>query len=378
MKDRVAAVLLAAVPAVLLYLFLRAESERAVATVMLAAGIGVIAGTRTRAARWVERGQATSERLKLGLAVGAVAAVALAFYEDDFALFLLARALIVFIACLGLTVQFGYAGVVNFAGASFFGVGAYTAAVLARATPVPPLISLLVGGAVAALVGSLLILPLLRTRGHYAALITIAFVLLFRTFLEVNDSLGGPQGLKLPGFSILGWDFNDPVEVGPVEGSSFLNYVGLGLTLAWLSFVLVRRLERSWIGLSLDAVRLDETAASCFGLNVARWKIAGFTIGNFITGVAGAYSAHMIGFIAPNNFTFGESLVFVSILLLGGLGNAWGVALATAIVLLLPEKLQIIQEYRYLLYAALVILILLFRPAGLLPRPLRRWFAEPA
>jgi ABC-type branched-subunit amino acid transport system permease subunit len=86
----------------------------------------------------------------------------------------------------------------------------------------------------------------------------------------------------------------------------------------------------------------------------------------------------MVGFIAPNNYAFGESLVFVSILLLGGLGNPWGVALATAIVVMLPEKLQIIQEYRYLLYASLVILILLFRPAGLLPRPLRRWLGQPA
>ncbi|HYX91803.1 MAG TPA: branched-chain amino acid ABC transporter permease, partial [Myxococcaceae bacterium] len=230
------AILLAAAPAALLYLFLHAESELAVGTVVLAAGAGVIAATRTRAARLVETGRAASDRLKHGLAIAGVAAVALAFYQDDFALFLLARALIVFIACLGLTVQFGYAGVVNFAGASFFGVGAYTAAVLARATPVPPVFALVLGGVAAALIGSLLILPLLRTRGHYAALITIAFVLLFRTFLEVNDALGGPQGLKLPGFRLFGWDFNHPIEVGPVEGASFLNYVGLALVLAVLSF----------------------------------------------------------------------------------------------------------------------------------------------
>jgi ABC-type branched-subunit amino acid transport system permease subunit len=378
MRDRVVAVLLAAVPALVLYLFLRVESEGAVAVVLLGAAAAVIAATRGRASAVLGRAAASSEPMMDGVAVAAIAAVALAFHDDDFSLFLLARALIVFIACLGLTVQFGYAGVVNFAGASFFGVGAYTAAVLARLGGVPHLIALLLGGAAAALGGLLLVLPLLRTRGHYAALITIAFALLFRTFLEVNDALGGPQGLKLPGFHILGWEFNDPVTLGPFEGASFLNYFALALVLALLAFALVRRLERSWIGLSLDAVRLDETAASCFGLEVARWKIAGFTIGNFITGVAGAFSAHMIGFIAPNVYTFGESLVFVSILLLGGLGNPWGVALATAIVVMLPEKLQIIQEYRYLLYASLVILILLFRPAGLLPRPMRRWLGQPA
>ena len=80
----------------------------------------------------------------------------------------------------------------------------------------------------------------------------------------------------------------------------------------------------------------------------------------------------MVGFIAPNNYSFGESLVLVSILLLGGIGNAWGVALASAIVVVLPEKLQVLQEYRFLLYAAMVVLILIFRPVGLLPRGMRR------
>jgi ABC-type branched-subunit amino acid transport system permease subunit len=138
--------------------------------------------------------------------------------------------------------------------------------------------------------------------------------------------------------------------------------------------MVVRRLERSWIGLNLDAVRLDETAAACFGLNIARWKITAFTIGNFLTGIAGALYAMMLGFIAPTNFTFGDSLILVSIVLLGGIGNVWGLVVATTIVIILPEKLQAIQEFRFLLYAGMVILILLFRPEGLLPRPLRKYF----
>jgi ABC-type branched-subunit amino acid transport system permease subunit len=81
-----------------------------------------------------------------------------------------------------------------------------------------------------------------------------------------------------------------------------------------------------------------------------------------------------VGFVQPNNYTFADSLVFVSILLLGGIGNPWGAAVATVIVVILPEKLQVIQEYRFLLYAAMVIMVLLFRPEGLLPRPVRRYF----
>ena len=231
--------------------------------------------------------------------------------------------------------------------------------------------------ALAAVVGSLIVVPVLRTRGHYAALVTIAFALLFRTFLEVNDSLGGPQGLKLPELRIGPWRFNQAIELAGLEGSFYLNYLLLLLVLVALAFVLVQRLERSWIGVDLDAVRLDEVAAATFGLDIARWKITAFTLGNFLTGVAGAVSALMTGFIAPNNYTFGESLIFVSILLLGGIGNPWGVALAAAIVVWLPEKLQILQEYRFLLYASMVVLILLFRPAGLLPRRPRRLVEAP-
>jgi ABC-type branched-subunit amino acid transport system permease subunit len=101
--------------------------------------------------------------------------------------------------------------------------------------------------------------------------------------------------------------------------------------------------------------------------------VLAFTLGNFLAGTAGAAYGHVLGFIAPNNFTFGDSLILVSIILLGGIGNLWGVAVAAAFVVILPEKFQVIQEYRFALYAVLVILILLFRPQGLLPRQLREY-----
>lgn len=372
MRSAAGPVLLTASITIFAWLLLRAESQVEIGLLIaIAVAAGVLA-LRTRLLAPLARAMEAREGLSQGLAVGAVAVLALLLREDDFALLLLVRVLIVTVACLGLNVQFGYAGVVNFAGASFFGVGGYTAAVLSRVTGMPDLVILLVGGAAAALSGTVLLLPILRTRGHYAALITIAFALLFRTFLEVNDSLGGPQGLKLPEMVIGPFRFNEPVALGPLEGSFYLRYLVVALGLLVLAFGLVQRLERSWIGVTLDAVRLDETAAASFGLNIARWKIAAFTLGNFITGVAGALSAFMIGFIAPNNYTFAESLIFVSILLLGGIGNPWGVAVATAIVILLPEKLQIIQEYRFLMFATMVVLVLLFRPVGLVPRPLRR------
>jgi len=308
------------------------------------------------------------------LTILAAFAVAAFFHDNHFVLLLVVTVLLYTVATLGLNIQFGYAGVLNFAGASFFGIGAYTAAVLNAHTAVPHLLVLPIGGLIAALIGSLLLLPVLRTRGHYAAVVTIAFALLLKTFLEVNDVLGGPQGLQVKGMNILGWSLNDNIAIGNVDLSFYIGYFVVSMAMLVGAFVLVRRLERSWIGLNLDALRLDETAAGCFGLDVARWKIIAFTLGNFLIGVAGALFGMVGGFVAPNNYTFADSLILVSILLLGGIGNPWGLAVATVIVVVVPEKLQAIQEYRFLLYALLVIVVLLFRPEGLLPRPVRRYF----
>lgn len=351
------------------------ESQTGIAA-LLAAGAGaVLAAARFGVAARMGRAFGKRDNFLNLLVVLAIVVLTVFFYEDHFVLLMVATVIIYVIACLGLNLQFGYSGVLNFAGAAFFGVGCYTAAVLTKNTDVPHLVILVAGGFMAATVGSVLLLPVLRTRGHYSAVVTIAFGLLFKIFLEVNDTLGGPQGLRVDGMNVLGWEFNDNIEIGEnFEASFYVNYVVVGLILLVLAFALVRRIERSWIGLNLDAVRLDETAASCFGINIMRWKITAFMLGNFLIGLAGALYAMMLGFIAPTNFTFGDSLILVSIVLLGGIGNPWGLAVATTILIIVPEKLQAIQEYRFLLFAVMVILILLFRPEGLLPRPLRAYF----
>jgi ABC-type branched-subunit amino acid transport system permease subunit len=342
---------------------------------LLAAGIAVVL-----AAQWfgwlapVTRSFNEREDALGVTAVIAAFAIAGFFHDNHFVLLLVITVVLYTVATLGLNIQFGYAGILNFAGASFFGIGAYTSAVLNAHTAVPHLLVLLIGGLLAALIGSLLLLPVLRTRGHYAALVTIAFAILLKTFLEVNDVLGGPQGLQVKGMSLFGWPFNDNFEIAGIDMSFYLSYFVLAMIILVASFVLVRRLERSWIGLNLDALRLDETAAQCFGLDLSRWKITAFTLGNFLIGIAGALFGMVGGFVAPNNYTFADSLILVSILLLGGIGNPWGLIVATIIVVVVPEKLQTIQEYRFFLYSVLVIAVLLFRPEGLLPRPVRSYF----
>jgi ABC-type branched-subunit amino acid transport system permease subunit len=349
--------------------------EQSIIIALLAAGIvAAVAAHWTGMLDPVAGSFIDREQVLSGAVVAAVLAITVYFHADHFILLLVTTILLYVLATLGLNLQFGYAGVLNFAGASFFGVGGYTATVLSTHTGMPHFLVLLTGGVMAAFIGLLVLLPVLRTRGHYAAVVTIAFALLFRTFLEVNDVLGGPQGLAVPGFELFGWSFNRNIDLFGLQLSFYVNYLLMALLLVIGAFVLVRRLERSWIGLNLDAQRLDETAAICFGLEIVRWKTTAFVLGNFLIGLAGALFAMMIGFIAPTNFTFADSLIFVSIVLLGGLGNPWGLVVATAIVVIIPEKLQAIQEYRFLLYAALVMLMLLFRPDGLLPRPVRNYF----
>src|SRR5215510_14290379 len=375
-KARVSAwpgVIALAIGTAYLIALLTAEKQILIIALLLA-GIAVVV-----AAAWfgmfdsISASFADHEDALRACAIIAALALAAFFHDNHFLLLLVLTVLLYSVATLGLNGQFCYAGVLNFAGASFFGIGAYTSAVLNTQTALPQLLVLLIGGLLAALGGSILLLPVLRTRGHYAAVVTIAFALLFKTFLEVNDVLGGPQGMQVKGMTILGWSFNDNIKFVGLSLSFYMNYFVVSLLLLVGAFVIVRRLERSWIGLNLDALRLDETAANCFGLDVVRWKITAFLIGNFLIGIAGALFGMVGGFVAPNNYTFADSLILVSILLLGGIGNPLGLIVAT-IVVVVPEKLQTIQEYRFLLYALMVIAVLLFRPEGLLPRPVRRYF----
>lgn len=357
-----------------LIVLLAAEKQALIIFLLMAGIVAVVGAAWLGVFEKVTDAFVDHEDALAGCAIVAALTLAAFFHDNHFVLLLVITVLLYSVATLGLNIQFGYAGVLNFAGASFFGIGAYTSAILNAQTAFPHLLTLLIGGLLAALVGSLLLLPVLRTRGHYAAVVTIAFALLFKTFLEVNDVFGGPQGMQVKGMRIFGWSFNDNIEIGKISLSFYMNYFVVSLLLLIGAFVLVRRLERSWIGLNLDALRLDETAATCFGIDITRWKITAFLIGNFLIGIAGALFGMVGGFVAPNNYTFADSLILVSILLLGGIGNPWGVILATIIVVVVPEKLQTIQEYRFLLYALMVIAVLLFRPQGLLPRPVRHYF----
>src|SRR5690606_22122970 len=348
--QRQSAAILAATGLILtfyLWLFLHAESQLSVAILIAVCVVAFFGARRVGVAQAVEQASKQRPGLARLWALGGALILRAAFYESHFILLMICAVLLYTTACLGLTMQFGFSGVANFAGAAFFGIGSYATAVLSTHTGTPHILIIIASGLIAALIGSMLITPVLRTRGHYAALVTIAFGILFKTFIEVNDVLGGPQGLQVPGMSLFGYEFNNGFSVFGVEISFYVSYALLSLGICAGVFVIVKALEHSWVGLAMDVVRTDETAAATFGLHIARWKVVAFTLGNFFIGVAGSVYGMITAFIAPNNFTFADSLLMLSIVILGGLGNAVGLIPAALIVLVLPEKLQFIQEYRF-------------------------------
>ncbi len=222
LKDKLVILLLAALGTAFMVTFIAIEEQTEIFALLLVAAALIVAAAKFGVIKAISQCLSRNEKLMNGAVIAAVLVVVFWFREDHFPLLMIATVMMYVIACFGLNMQFGYTGVVNFAGAAFFGIGCYTAAVLGD-TSVPLLMVIALGGIAAAIIGSILIIPVLRTRGHYAAVVTIAFGLLFRTFLEVNDTLGGPQGLRVPGMNLFGWDFNSNIEISENIELSFIS-----------------------------------------------------------------------------------------------------------------------------------------------------------
>ena len=186
LKDKLVILFLAAIGAAFMVTFIAIEDQAEIFALILFAAIAIFATAKLGGMAAISQSVARNEKLMNAAVIAALLVVVFWFREDHFPLLMIATVLVYIVACFGLNMQFGYTGVVNFAGAAFFGVGSYTAAVLGG-TSVPLLLVIALGGVVAAIIGSILIIPVLRTRGHYAAVVTIAFGLLF----SVPESLTG-------------------------------------------------------------------------------------------------------------------------------------------------------------------------------------------
>lgn len=260
---------------------------------------------------------------------------------------------------LGLNVIVGYAGMLNLGYAALFAVGAYAYGILNTALGVPFWPGLAVAGFAAAGVGMLLAFPALRLGGDYLAIVTLGSGEIVRILLNNLDGwTGGPNGLLGIDHPSLFFGYDFGVESAP--------YFYLVILLLGGIIFALKRLEYSRLGRAWMALREDELAAGAMGINLVWTKLSAFGIGGFIAGLAGAVFAAKQGTVSPDSFDFVVSVMVLAMVVLGGLGNIKGVLLGALVLSLLPEFLRGFEIYRMLIFGAAMILMMLFRPQGML------------
>ncbi len=289
-------------------------------------------------------------------------------------LFILITAGLYIMAALGLNLQLGSAGMMNLAAAAFMAFGAYAAGLLALDLGVTPLVTIIAGSLITGLFSVLLFIPVLKTKGHYLALVTIAFQFMVVILLDNLAFTGGPQGLKnIPPFELFGYSFATTINLGFTYFHFYTNYYYLILILVVVLAIVAQRIYQSWVGVTLATIREDEVAAKTSGVQINKWRLLIFVLGNCFIGLSGALYAHMVWFISPPNFTFEKSLVLVSIVILGGMDNIFGIIVGSLLLVVLPEKLRVISDYRFLIYGLVLVVMLIFQPKGIIPFKVRNY-----
>ncbi len=313
-------------------------------------------------------------------------------------------ALLYVLLAIGLNIVVGYAGLLDLGYVAFFAVGAYMYALLAsphltntfewiaalypHGIHAPILVVIPLAAALAGLFGVLLGAPTLKLRGDYLAIVTLGFGEIIRVFLNNLDHpvniTNGPKGLSgIDAFQIFGVDMSRSFKVFGLEFTSVAMYYYLFLVLVLASIVLSHRLAVSRVGRAWMAIREDEIAAKAMGINTRNLKLLAFGMGASFGGVSGALFASFQGFVSPESFTLMESVMIVSMVVLGGLGHLPGVVLGAILLAALPEVLRYVASplqaftggrldasiLRQLLIALAMITIMLVRPRGLWPSP---------
>lgn len=256
----------------------------------------------------------------------------------------------------GLNLILGFTGLLSFGHAALFGAGAYISARLLLDTGMPLVLVMVISIAGAGVFGLLIGLTSWRVGGDYLALITLGVGQIFYLFLNnSNDLTGGATGLPgIPAGNFFGWDL-----------SSIQNIYLFVLVMAILTTLLARTIGRSYFGRSLLAIREDEVIARAHGINVPLTKVISFGIGSAIAGLAGVLQVLLLGFVGPATFNVDQSILVVEIVLIGGMAKTAGPLLGSALVIGSTEYLRALQDYRSMIFGALIVLVLLWKPGGL-------------
>ncbi|MNG79186.1 leucine/isoleucine/valine transporter permease subunit [compost metagenome] len=323
----------------------------------------------------------TTPRQKLLAAAIIVAAIAWPFLVSRGTVDIATLTLIYVMLGLGLNVVVGLSGLLVLGYGGFYAIGAYTYALLNHYYGLGFWESLPLAGIVTAIFGFLLGFPVLRLRGDYLAIVTLGFGEIVRILLLNNTEItGGPNGIsQIPKPTFFGLEFNRSVRDGGWD--TFHNFFGLkydpsdrivflylvALLLVVLTLFVINRLLRMPLGRAWEALREDEIACRSLGLNPTRIKLTAFTISAAFAGFAGTLFAARQGFVSPESFTFVESAFVLAIVVLGGMGSQFAVILAAILLVVSRELMRDLNEYSMLLLGALMVLMMIWRPQGLLP-----------
>ncbi|MCS7102447.1 MAG: branched-chain amino acid ABC transporter permease [Candidatus Korarchaeum sp.] len=260
------------------------------------------------------------------------------------------------ITAASLDILVGYTGRLSLGHAAFYAIGAYTSTLLSMNFDINPWIGILVGGVLASLFGLVLGIPSLKLKGPYLAISTLGFGVIVQLMLINLDWLTrGPIGI--PGIP--------PLPGGPLDLRSKLHFYYIALVLTLVTVYILHIISRSRIGKILMSIREDEDAALSVGVNVPLFKVLAFLISTFFAGFSGGLYAHYVRYISPAMSALSESINILSMTIIGGFGTLIGPLMGAAVLTVLQEVLRPYLEYRYLIYGALIVIVMKFLPSGI-------------
>ena len=285
---------------------------------------------------------------RLGWLAGLVVLLFLPLFLDRYHTLIVTGALIFAVAAVALQLLLGVAGLLSLGQAAFLGIGAYTSALLTTALKLPFELGFLLAGVVSG-ISSLLLAPITRLRGTYLGVATLAFTIIVHLVILNEEWLtGGSFGMmKIPKHGLGSWSFRGELP------SYYLCLAVLVVVCAAF-----HRLIPSRFGRALQAIMLNEEAARASGINVTLYKSQAFVVAAVVTGFAGALFAHHAQYLNPNDFTFWKSVEILLMVAVGGIGSTAGAVIGAFVVVLLPELLRFADEYRMVIFAALLILLM--------------------
>jgi branched-chain amino acid transport system permease protein len=296
-----------------------------------------------------------------GLVIVSIFALAFPFIFSLYQTNIMITGLIYVMLGLGLNIVVGLAGLLDLGYVAFYAVGAYSYALLNHHFGLGFWAALPIGAGLAAFFGILLGFPVLRLRGDYLAIVTLGFGEIIRLILENwNEFSYGPSGIaniSRPGFF--------GIEFSVLNATIYLYYIMIAIVL--FTIFVVNRLQDSRIGRAWIALREDEVACQAMGIDKRATKLTAFALGATWAGMAGVIFAAKTTFINPASFTIWESIIILCIVVLGGMGSIIGVITGALVLILLPEYLRAFSEYRMLVFGGILILMMVFRPGGIVP-----------